>query len=275
LAAASLSLLGCGRPGKPTTTSGAEAPAFRPPVAAEAPPAAPVAAPRADWSVPQQFRGQIIGKRVRFFPRKLLALTFDDGPDPQLTPQILDLLAQHRARATFFVLGEAAEGQVDLLHRMAAEGHAVGVHAFTHVARVTPEQAATSLDRTATIVEKATGRRPTVFRPPYGITDGNLTRLARRRGYAVILWTISSADTRPIGAPVIARNVIHTPNPGDIVLMHDGSGHRATVEALPQILGDLGRSGFAFVTVPELLRAWQEWQAASAQSPADQEGGRG
>lgn len=268
VAAASFLLVGCGRPLAPAAPTFSANAALAPPGAASLPPPATAfSAPH--WTLPEQFRGQIVAKRVRFFPRKLLALTFDDGPDPELTPRVLDLLAEYHAHATFFVLGEAAEGQGDLLRRMAAEGHTVGVHAFSHIARATPEQAAASLDRTAAIIEKATGRRPTVFRPPYGITDSNLTRLACQRGYAVILWTISAADTRPIAPAVIARNVIHTPNPGDIVLMHDGSGHQATVEALPQILRELGQAGFQFVTVPELLRAWDEWQPAREQSASE------
>ncbi len=266
-AAACLILAGCGRGAVPAAQAVPAIPARAPSAAAAGVPAAAPGASALDWTIPQQFRGHVVAKRVRFFSRRLLALTFDDGPDPKLTPQILDLLAEHRAHATFFVLGETAQGRGDLLRRMAAEGHVVGLHGFTHVARVTPEQAAASLDRTAAVIEKATGRRPTVFRPPYGLTGSNLTRMARRHGYAVILWTISSADTRPIGAPVIARNVIHTPNPGDIVLMHDGSGHRATVEALPQILRELGQAGFQFVTVPELLRAWDEWRAPGQVAP--------
>jgi peptidoglycan/xylan/chitin deacetylase (PgdA/CDA1 family) len=91
--------------------------------------------------------------------------------------------------------------------------------------------------------------------------DGNLTRAALARGYAAVLWTISSADTRSIDADTIARNVIYTPNPGDIVLMHDGAGHQATADAVPRILRELGEAGFKFVTMPELLRAWDIWQA--------------
>lgn len=88
-----------------------------------------------------------------------------------------------------------------------------------------------------------------------------------RVGVVVRLWTISSADSNPIGPDVIARNVIHTPNPGDIVLMHDGPGHTATAKALPQILRELSAAGFKFVTVPQLLQAWDQWQA-HAKAPA-------
>jgi chitin deacetylase len=95
-----------------------------------------------------------------------------------------------------------------------------------------------------------------------------MCREALRMGYPAFLWTISSADTRPIAATVIARNVIHTPNPGDIVLMHDGQGHVETAKALEQILTELGAKGFRFVTLPELLRAGDRWLATKP-SPAN------
>jgi peptidoglycan/xylan/chitin deacetylase (PgdA/CDA1 family) len=215
-----------------------------------------------DWTVPDRYRGKLVTARVRYFPRKLLALTFDDGPDPTVTPQVLKILAAYRAHATFFVIGENAKGHPELLRQEVAAAHAVGSHSYHHIYKATAAQAESNLDQAAAVIEQATDRRPTLFRPPGGFTEGALARLARRQGYAVILWTISSADTAKIGPPVIARNVIHTPNPGDIVLMHDGAGHERTAQALPQILKELSAAGFQFVTVPELLRAWNEWLAA-------------
>lgn len=214
-----------------------------------------------DWSIPERYRGEVVRNRVRYFPHKLLALTFDDGPDERITPQILDALAEHGARATFFVLGGQAKAHPELLQRIVAEGHALGNHSYSHPQRTTASEAQSELDRTDALIADVAGQEPTVYRPPYGIVDGNLTRAALARGYAAVLWTISSADTRPIDADTIARNVIYTPNPGDIVLMHDGAGHQATADAVPRILRELGEAGFEFVTMPELLRAWDTWQA--------------
>ena len=214
-----------------------------------------------DWTIPQQYAGQLVRKRVRYFLRKLLALTFDDGPDAVVTPRILAALAEHDAHATFFVLGRQAKQHPDLLKQMAAEGHVIGNHSYSHPSRTSPQEAGEELDRTEAAIEDAVGRKPRLFRPPYGITDGNLSHLALSRGYTGVLWTISSADSRPIGPDVIAKNVIHTPNPSDIVLMHDGPGHKDTADALPRILQELGEAGFEFVTMPELLRAWDKWQS--------------
>jgi chitin deacetylase len=213
----------------------------------------------ATTAVPQRYRGQIIRKRVRHFPRRLLALTFDDGPDPQVTPVVLATLKRHGARATFFVLGRNAKQWPELVRQAAAAGHAIGSHGYSHPERCSQAEAQRQLARTADLVEQATGRKPVLFRPPYGITTGDLCQVALRQGYAALLWTISSADSRPIGAGTIAHNVIHTPNPGDIVLMHDGAGHAATAQALERILTELQASGSEFVTLPELLAAWDGW----------------
>ncbi len=216
------------------------------------------------WSIPDNFKRVIIRKRVRHFAPKLLALTFDDGPNPDVTPVVLSVLAEFNAHATFFVEGCYAEKHPELLREIEAAGHAIGNHTFTHAKDVTPAQAEHELVSTENAIKKATGHRPTLFRPPYGITKGALTEAAKRRGYAVVLWTISSADTRPIDADTIANNIIHTPNSGDIVIMHDGPGHGFTAEALPKVLKELSEAGFQFVTVPELLRAWDTHRAMAA-----------
>jgi chitin deacetylase len=200
--------------------------------------------------------------RVRYFPQKLLALTFDDGPNPTVTPQVLRTLAAYGAHATFFVIGGRAKAHPGLLRQMVAAGHAVGNHSWSHPVSVAADRAARELRDTAAAIRAATGAAPTCFRPPYGIIRGNLARTALAEGYCVLLWTISSADTATRSSAVIANNVIHTPNPGDIILMHDGAGHSPSAAALPAILKSLTAAGFRFVTVPELLRAWDAWLAS-------------
>jgi len=202
-----------------------------------------------------------VAHRLRYFPVKLLALTFDDGPDPRITPTILKALQAFHAHATFFVLGRNARRFPNLVRAEAEAGHCVGSHSYSHPAYTNSRQAIQELDATQRAIADAAGAPPTLFRPPYGITRGQLAVTARRKGYAVITWTISSADTRPISPEQIAKNVIYTPNPGDIVLMHDGAGHRATAAAVPLILKALSARGWRFVTVPELLQAWAEWEA--------------
>ena len=238
-------------------------PASPQPAASSPPPAtAPPAAPKVSGdgqAVPKRYAGQIIRQRVRHFPRKLLALTFDDGPSPSLTPQVLRLLRENNAQATFFVLGKCVKRWPGLVKQAAEEGHAIASHSYSHPASASPARALEELTSTAQLIEQATGRKPVLFRPPYGITAGNLCRTALAEGYTTILWTISSADSNPIAAHIIAHNIIHTPNPGDIVLMHDGATHEETVKALPQALRELTAAGFEFVTIPRLLQEWDLW----------------
>lgn len=210
--------------------------------------------------IPAQFRGKVIRSRVRYFPYKLLALTFDDGPDPRNTPIVLNALKKYNAHATFFVIGSEAKRYPKLLREIVEGGNEIGSHSYTHPAHPTPAQSIQELDKTAEVIRKATGIAPVCYRPPYGIVHNNLTRLALNRGYAVFLWTISSADTRPVSVMTLANNVIHTPNPGDIILMHDGPGHIRTTQAVPIILSQLTRMGFKFVTLPQLLQAWSAWE---------------
>ncbi len=210
--------------------------------------------------IPSQFRGKVIRSRVRYFPYKLLALTFDDGPDPRNTPIVLNALKKYHAHATFFVIGSEAKRYPKLLQEIVEGGNEIGSHSYTHPAHPTPAQSIQELDKTAEVIRKATGISPVCYRPPYGIVHNNLTRLALSRGYAVFLWTISSADTRPVSVMTLANNVIHTPNPGDIILMHDGPGHIRTTQAVPIILAQLTRMGYKFVTLPQLLQAWSAWE---------------
>lgn len=253
-----------GRPGVPPQEMQVQ-PAMPAAIAPEAPAMAASEAPMPQaldvWTIPGRYEGEVISQRVRFFPEKLLCLTFDDGPDATVTPQVLETLAEHDARATFFVLGRQARAHPDLLKAIIDGGHAIGHHSYSHADRYSAAEAADEMERTCALIEEAGGHPPTLFRPPYGILDSPLTGLAREHGHATIMWTISSADSRRIGAEVIAHNVIYTPNPGDIVLMHDGPGHAATAAALPEILSKLSASGFRFITLPELLQAWDRWLA--------------
>ena len=116
------------------------------------------------------------------------------------------------------------------------------------------------MDKTRVALEKAIGRETFLFRPPYGITKGSHARLALKLKYAVILWSKTGADTGTKDANVVRDNVAEWPQPGDIVLMHDCSNKQHTATALPQILDRLEKAGYSFVTVPELLRKWDDWK---------------
>lgn len=229
----------------------------------DAPSAARPDSPQPELDVPLRYRGVLIRRRLRHFPHKLLALTFDDGPDPKVTPRILDVLEQHRARATFFVIGKHVMRHPEILKEIVRRGHAVGSHGFAHVMHPSEGLAESDLEANTALIREVIGRDPVLYRPPGGFANSAGTRAALHKGMAVLLWTMSSADAMHLTADVIANNVIHTPRSGDIVLLHDGPGHERTAEALPSILRSLERQGYRFVTVPELLQAWDEWRRSS------------
>jgi peptidoglycan/xylan/chitin deacetylase (PgdA/CDA1 family) len=175
-----------------------------------------------------------------------LALTFDDGPDPEITPHVLDALAAHEAKATFFLLQEPAEKYPDLVARMLREGHAVGVHGRAHDQQATRRASSIAADlavaQTA-IAALCDGRVPSLYRPPYGFKSLSVLRAAARRRLRVVLWSVDSRDYLLTDPKAIARRVGCLLRPGAIVLMHDGPGRTATADALPRILEEIARRG--------------------------------
>ena len=195
-------------------------------------------------------------------PRKAVALTFDDGPSANITPQILDTLRQHHAVATFFVMGQQVKQYPKLLQQEVAQGHVIGYHTYTHALRPTLSQAEREMEQTRQVVQQTIGRDTVLFRPPYGNTRSNYTRIARDQNYALILWNVSGADTATRDADVVLENCTSNVHSGDILLMHDSSTKSHTARALPRILTRLEEQGFSFVTIPDLLR-----QSAAAPAP--------
>lgn len=200
--------------------------------------------------VPAQYLGQTTTTRIPT-SQKLLALTFDDGPDPLQTPKILDALSQYNSKATFFILGKNAERHPLILQRIVAEGHTIATHSYTHRQSMSPTEAESENTRTADIVRRYTGVNPTIFRAPYGLTKSNLNKNAIARNWASFNWSVTAADTATTDPEVVYKNICFTPNPGEIILCHDIKPH--TANAIPRILDYLTKQGFKFVTLPDLL----------------------
>lgn len=222
-----------------------------------------------NWSVPMRFHGKVIARRAPNFREKVIALTFDDGPDPTVTPNILATLERYKAKATFFVLGRYAALYPKLVRQAAMRGHAIGVHSYRHPAKASPKDALWEIIKTNYVSTRALGKAPTVFRPPYGLTSSLLTKDALKFGYPVVTWTSSGADTATRDPNTIAYNVIVRPKPGDIVLFHDGYGHMPTALALPKVLKYLQKRGYKFVTVPEMLRKYANSYTSTVRKKAD------
>ena len=190
-------------------------------------------------------------------PAKLIALTFDDGPWPQMTSKVLDVLKKHNVKATFFVVGKQVEKHPQLVKQAVAEGHAIGNHSWSHqYHHYSPSAAAHELDKTAALVHKLTGVKTSLFRPPAGILNNGLVASAHQKKYAVVMWSVDSKDWRSgrTTKQALVDNLLNEAKSGGIVLLHDGGGDRSkTIEALPQLITQLKKHGYTFVTVPELL----------------------
>jgi len=181
-----------------------------------------------------------------------VALTFDDGPHPEGTPAILEILAQHGATATFFVVGEQVVRRPELLARMVAEGHAVALHGYHHRLHLRRGRAEMEDDftRGTAAIEDAIGATPTLHRPPYGIYSPWSLEIARERGLAPLLWAAWGRDWRRYTTPArIARRVVSQLQPGDVILLHDADfysarrSHERTAAALRVILARLKSDG--------------------------------
>ena len=187
---------------------------------------------------------------------KRIALTFDDGPHPRLTPKILDVLDRYGVRATFFMIGVNAENYPGSAREVAARGHEIGNHTFSHgrLSGVGEARAGQELTDCSNAIERVCGCRPRLFRPPEGALDQTAIEVACRNGYEVILWSLDTRDWEVKDENVIARRVLSAVKPGDIILMHDFIGHNSkTPEALEFLIPKLRALGYEFVTVGELL----------------------
>jgi peptidoglycan/xylan/chitin deacetylase (PgdA/CDA1 family) len=179
-----------------------------------------------------------------------VALTFDDGPHPEGTPAVLDLLAAAGARATFFLVGEQVERRPELAARIAAEGHLVALHGYRHRLQLRLTRAAVTDDirQGAATVEQATGVSPAWHRPPYGIYSPAGLRAAREAGLSPLLWSRWGKDWRKFTTPgrIVAR-ATRAVIGGDVILLHDADfysarhSHRRTVAALGPLLAELER----------------------------------
>jgi len=211
------------------------------------------------WGVPYtlwQWWGLGVVQRGLGSARPELGLTFDDGPDPQTTPRVLDALAEAGVRATFFVLGERAVARPQLLKRLADEGHEVALHGYRHQhgwIRL-PHEAYADLLRGYRAVENLSGAPPRFFRPPHGAYTWAQLTAVRRLGLTPVHWTVEAHDWHPrYDAAAVRRRVAELSSPGDIIVMHDaGPGGRTTAPALPALLAELAERGFNPKPVGEL-----------------------
>jgi peptidoglycan/xylan/chitin deacetylase (PgdA/CDA1 family) len=209
-----------------------------------------------DWFVPAPAAHvEPLARRLgieRTIGRPAVALTFDDGPHGDGTPAVLEALASAGATATFFLVGEQVRARPAIARAIAEAGHEVALHGDRHVLllRRRVRRLAEDLDRAVTAIEDATGRTPTLYRPPYGVFSSAALALVRERGWRPVLWSRWGRDwTRRATPASIARRAARSLEPGDVVLLHDSDAYssegswRRTAAALPSVLAAIAALG--------------------------------
>ena len=187
---------------------------------------------------------------------KVVALTFDDGPDADSTPRVLDLLKRYDVRATFFMVGEQARQNPELIHRMVAEGHTVAGHSYYHLPQSTlwsSQRYTEELFRCNDVVARLTGLRMRLYRPPFGVTNPPIARAVKNLGLIPVGWSVRSLDTMTKDTDRVVDRVMRGLRGGDVILLHDMSD--SSVDAALMIIDALLAKGFRFVTASELAQA--------------------
>jgi peptidoglycan/xylan/chitin deacetylase (PgdA/CDA1 family) len=186
---------------------------------------------------------------------KIIALSFDDGPHAEYTPQVLSLLAQYHATATFFVIGKNIQGNEKLLKQINADGHSIGNHTYTHGFLIDFKNVQgfkDELNQTAELVFSVIGKKMQLFRPPYGVTTPNLAKATTQLNYRIIGWNIRSLDTTNDTAAIITQRVQTQMKSGAIILFHDTSAK--SVQVLKQTLHFAHEMGYKIVSTEQLLQ---------------------
>jgi peptidoglycan/xylan/chitin deacetylase (PgdA/CDA1 family) len=198
------------------------------------------------WRAPRR-----VGRRI--------ALTFDDGPDPEYTPRVLEILAARGARASFFLVGERAARAPQTVRAIAEAGHEIGSHGWSHRSLwlCGPARTSEEIGRARATLGELTGAAPALFRPPWGMVNAAMFAALRRHRQRCVFWSIQPEGLRPASAAIQVERVLRRAHPGAIVDLHDAEGTpRAPArlcEALPAMIDGLAAAGYGFGTVGELL----------------------
>jgi peptidoglycan-N-acetylglucosamine deacetylase len=212
-------------------------------------------------------RSHLLGPNVTRLPeasaqRGEVALTIDDGPDPAVTPAVLDLLDRHRQRATFFCIGERVQAQPALAREIVARGHSVQNHSARHrhhFSLLGPRGLQNEISQAQQMLADATGRPPLFFRAPAGLRNPFLDPVLHRLGLSLVSWTRRGFDTRERDPLRVHARLVRGLCGGDILLLHDGHAARSTtgspvlLEVLPRLLAEMQAAGLRGVTLPEAL----------------------
>ena len=195
---------------------------------------------------------------------KVVALTFDDGPSPIWTPQILDALNLVNVKATFFMLGQHVQRYPEIARRVAEQGHEIGNHTYDHHGLISykPEELDREIKDTEKVILTATGKKTKYFRPPKAWITAQEKKQVTDLGYETVLWSLNSKDWVTFDDRYMIKYIMHHVRPGDIILFHDSGGvfkleggnRKETVKTIPRLVQQLRERGYRFVTISELLK---------------------
>ncbi|MGG4144310.1 polysaccharide deacetylase family protein [Paenibacillus algorifonticola] len=188
--------------------------------------------------------------------QKLVALTFDDGPDNRYTPEILDILKKKGIKATFFVVGVQVKKDPEVLQRIVDEGHEIGNHTTHHkdLTKLTKEQIWDEITTTDKLIKDVVGFTPNLVRAPYGAVNNTVKQLMKDKGRELVSWNVDTRDWAGTSVAVMKQNISEHTKPGGIILMHSfgGKGIKNTVDMLPDVIDSLQKKGYTFVTIDEM-----------------------
>lgn len=199
-----------------------------------------------------------------------VAITFDDGPHPQNTPRLLDILRKRNVKATFYVIGKNVDMYPEITRRIVAEGHEIGNHTYTHpnLTKLSQQAVRNELNKTTAAIARVTGVRPRTMRPPYGaLYQSQRSWIHQEYGYPTVLWSVDPRDWQRPGPSVVTSRIVQGTQSGSIILAHDL--HAPTVSAMPATLDHLLHKGYKFVTVSQLI-AMKPKPTAALDDPFDQ-----
>ena len=192
---------------------------------------------------------------------KLVALTFDDGPNEKYTPELLDILQNKKAKATFFLIGKNVLEEPEIVRRIYSEGHEIGNHTYSHpvLPLVSRKEIHKQVEYTSSIIEDAIGIKPKYVRPPMGLFTPSVLDIIESNGLKTVVGDVYPRDPYMPGIDKIVRRIIKRVEPGSIIIMHDGGtwgkvDRSQTIGAVPLVIDELRENGYEFLTVTELLK---------------------
>ena len=183
-----------------------------------------------------------------------IAITFDDGPHPEFTSKVLDLLKNYNQKATFFLIGKNAVNNLEIVKRVVAEGHVIGNHSYSHSRNMgffSAKKIASELQQTTNLLLKQTSKQTNLFRPPFGVTNPNIASALEATGMRCIGWNIRSLDTMKISEEKVYLRITKNLKAGDVILLHDTS--EKTVRVLERLLVYIQKEKLESVTIDELF----------------------